>query len=303
MLRSEVASASEWMRACSSAFVPLRVQSTDAHFAAQLRQERLSELVTLTSVTSRASEVIRDRPVISESPREDILLSVHRNGVGTVSQHNRVARLKPGAAVLYDASAPYTLSFPAAMSETVLQFPRSALSRSGYTFEELTARVLQPSGSLRALIALASGIGFGDQNRGDIEAAAIADSLAVLLVAALTAERHREPIADAELLTMALRMHVDEYASDPALTPESLARTFHLSLRSVQKLFEHDGDAPAQYIRRRRVAIAHDHLRSGCTVAEAAFRSGFVNTDTFSRAFKREIGSPPSSVTRVQLLP
>lgn len=295
MLHAEVASASDWMRACSTAFVPLRVRSTSAGFAASLEQVELGPGVTLTAVTGRASEVVRDRAVIAASPREDILLSLHRSGSGTVTQYARTARLTPGAAVLYDASAPYTLAFPAQMSEIVLQLPRGAVSRVGNAFEDLTARILQPSAPLRALTALAGSIDPATSARDRVEDEAVAESLASLLRASLAADRTATaPPLEAELLALAMRLHVDEHAADPALTPESLARTFHVSLRHAQKLFARQGDGPAGYIRQRRLDIARQLVRGGAPIAQIAHRSGFADADTFSRAFKREYGIAPS---------
>lgn len=296
MLHAEVTSVSEWIRACSTAFVPLRVRAASPAFRASLAQIELVPGLTITTVLTRASEVVRDRRVIDESPREDLLLSIQRRGIGTVCQHRRTARLTPGAAALYDASAPYTLAFPAQMTEIVLQLPRRAISNVGHAFEDLTARVLQPSAPLRALASLAGSVDTtGMRDRDRICDEAVAEALASLLRASLAADRATtEPPLEAELLAIALRMHVDEQAADPELTPESLARAFHISLRYTQKLFALEGDAPAAYIRRRRLEVAQQLLRSGSSVAEAAHRSGFVDVDTFSRAFKREYGVAPS---------
>lgn len=294
MLHAEVTSPVEWMRACSTAFVPLRVRSMDAQFEASLEQVELAPGVTLTSVTSHASDVVRDHAVIAANPREDILLSLHRKGGGAVSQHGRTARMVPGAAVLYDASEPYTLSFPGQMSEIVLQLPRRAVSRVGHAFEDLTARPLQSGGPLRALAALAGSVRPEVRARERIEDEAVAQSLFALLLAALAVERASAPPIEGDLLAMALRLHVDEHASDPALTPQSLADAFHISLRYAQKLFSREDEAPATYIRLRRLEIAQRELRAGAAVATAAYRSGFTDVDTFSRAFKREFGAAPS---------
>jgi AraC-like DNA-binding protein len=224
-----------------------------------------------------------------------VLVSLHRSGSGSVEQYGRTARLVPGAAALYDASAPYTLSFPGQMSEIVLQLPRETISSVGHAFEDLTARVLHPSGPLKALVALAGAVDPGEREGSAASDGAVAESLASLLRAALTSEPPSEaPPVEAELLALALRLHVDEHAADPHLTPESLAAEFHISLRYAQKLFSRDGDAPASYIRLRRLELAQRHLRAGSSVSEAAYRSGFLDVDTFSRAFKREFGIAPS---------
>lgn len=296
MLHADVTSVSEWVHACSSAFVPLRVRAARLDFQASLEQVELAPGVTLTAVTSHASEVVRDREVIAASPREDILLSLHRRGSGAVSQHNRTARLTPGGCAVYDASTPYTLSFPGQMSEIVLQLPRDTIGRSGHAFEDLTARLLQPSASLHALTALAGSVDPTTKERSLATDEAVAESLASLLRSSLVqSDPFAEPPLEAELLAGALQLHIDEYAADPEMTPEALAATFHLSLRYVQKLFEqHVGIGVSTCIRLRRLELAQHLLRQRIGVAETAHRSGFLDVDTFSRAFKREFGTTPS---------
>ena len=111
--------------------------------------------VALTRVASGASEVYRSDRVIAQHPRDDLLISLHRSGTGSVTQHGREARLRAGSAALYDASSPYTLAFPGRMSEVVLQLPRRCIPATGDAFAGLTARALPEGGPLRALTALA----------------------------------------------------------------------------------------------------------------------------------------------------
>lgn len=291
MQYTEIATATEWTRACSEAFVPLSVRRTARDFSAFLTQIELAPGITVSSVKSAASEVVREPRLIRESPREDILLSLHRVGSGFVTQHDRRARLTPGSAALYETTSPYVLSFPTPMSEIVLQLPRSALSLPGNTITDLTAHTLAPSGSLRALAALLGSVDVGTCGDGVVE------SLTALLKTALNSQDPAgvPPLA-AEHLLIALRLHADEHCTDPEFSPEMLAHDFHVSLRYTQKLFALDDDSPAAYIRRRRLEHAHHRLRTGSTVAQAAHASGFFDVDTFSRAFKRHYGFVPSQI-------
>lgn len=299
MLHAEVTSGLEWSKACSSAFVPLRVCSAGPAFRASLKQLTLAPDVTLTQVTSHASEVVRDSSVIYENPRDDVLLSLQLRGSGTVTQHGRAARLTPGSCALYDAGSPYSLSFPGQMSEIVLQLPRATLAHSSAEFEQLTARILPPSSALRGLFALAGSVTTAAQPHNTATDEAIAEALASLLQASLTLSRaHDAPPLEAELLAVALQLHIDEHASQPDFTPEALAASFHISLRYAQKLFaKHLDTGVASYIRQRRLETAADLLRAHSTVADAARRSGFVDVDSFSRAFKREYGVTPSRMS------
>jgi len=280
----------EWASACSDAFVPLGVRSAGGGFAARLDQRRLTPQVSVTTVWSEGSQVYRDAAVIAEHPRDAVLVSLHRSGTGSVSQHGRRASLRPGTAALYDASSPYVLDFPGRMSEVVLQLPRRVLGR--HVAERVSARPLPDGGPLTALTCLASALPAaspGPRDDGDL-----AEALTSLLRSVVGSDPASAPRVEAEMLLRALRAFVDEHVAEPDLCPERLAAAHFVSLRLVQKLFAEDGDSPAAYIRRRRLELARELLRGGTRVGVAAERSGFVDPDSFSRAFRREFGLLPS---------
>lgn len=298
MPQVEVSSAEEWAEACSSAFVPLRVRSASARFDATLQQHVLSPEVSLTRVSSTASEVYRSDRVIAQHPRDDLLVSLHRSGRGTVRQHGRQTDLTAGRAALYDASVPYTLAFTGRMSEIVLQVPRRALPSRRHEVDDLTARTLPDGAALRALTALAASVvPEADDDAGPADLA-IADALVTLLGAVVSDSTSGPLPLDGRLLLTALHRYVDEHLADPDLGPEQLAHAHHVSLRLVQKLFAEVGDSPAAHIRGRRLQAARRLLVRGESVARAAYLSGFPDPDTFTRAFKREFGTLPSAVRR-----
>jgi AraC-like DNA-binding protein len=273
------------------------VRSATPRFTASLQQHVLSPEVTLTRVASGASEVYRSNQVIAQHPREDLLISLHRGGTGTVTQNGREAMLRAGSAAMYDASSPYTLTFPGRMSEVVLQLPRRCIPAGRNVVADLTARPLPEGGPLRALTALAAAVQPDASVSDRLEDAAVADALVSLLTALVVSETaFAAPRLDSELLRTALRRYIDEHLIDSRLSPAEVAHAHHISLRLVQKLFAEDGDSPAAYIRRRRLESARRLLLSGEPVGRTAFLSGFNDVDTFCRAFKREFGASPSSL-------
>jgi AraC-like DNA-binding protein len=81
---------------------------------------------------------------------------------------------------------------------------------------------------------------------------------------------------------------------------ESLADVAHSS-RSLfsERFMSVVGVSPARYLTRWRMHLASSWLRDGrVTVAEAAARLGYESEASFSRAFKRFSGVPPSSLRR-----
>lgn len=289
-------SSAGWADACSTAFVPLTVTSRSSRFTATLSQRSLSHGVSLTRVTSGASSVTRDWRTINTSPRESILVSLHRGGAGTVTQHDRRAQLRGGSAALYDASAPYELAFPAKMSEIVLQLPRPVLAATGKALRDLTARPLSPGPELNMLHAVASAASFEHVHSLDFENEALTDALIELLRAALTATSVVPVGADTVALSM--RSYIADHFRDPDLTPEQVANAHHISLRQAQRLFARDDISIAAFIRSVRLADAHRAIQSGTAIGAAAQRCGYTDTDSFRRAFKNQYGSAPTHLPR-----
>ncbi len=83
---------------------------------------------------------------------------------------------------------------------------------------------------------------------------------------------------------------VDELAREVALSRSSLAERFNRMI----------GEPPMQYLKRWRLTLAAQALRSGNdAIAKVAERSGYESEASFTRAFKREFGVPPTVWRRV----
>lgn len=293
-----VRSVEEWAQACSRAFVPLTVHGGASRFGASLEQTALASGVSITRVASAGSVVARRSGLIAREPREDLLLSVHRSGRGSVEQRGRVAEMRAGAAVAYDASTPYVLRFPGRMSELVLQVPRGAVGRMGNAFADLTATPLPPSGSLTALSNLMAAVGSAEgAPRSAAEEALLSEAALTLLRGALLPTgRPATARIERDALERAMRTFVDEHLTDPDLSVERIATEYHVSVRTVHTVFSAAGEPPATLVRRKRLARARALLEAGEPVGRAAHRSGFTDLDTFTRAFRRHYGCTPSEV-------
>ena len=79
---------------------------------------------------------------------------------------------------------------------------------------------------------------------------------------------------------------VDELAHKVALSRSALAERFSALV----------GEPPMQYLMRWRLALAAQALRAGGdAIVRVAERSGYESEAAFSRAFKREFGTPPAA--------
>jgi AraC-like DNA-binding protein len=73
-----------------------------------------------------------------------------------------------------------------------------------------------------------------------------------------------------------------------------VAAALHMSPRTLQRRLEEEGTAFTEVLDRVRLELARDALRARATsLTTLAFRLGFADLATFSRAFKRWTGQPP----------
>ncbi len=87
---------------------------------------------------------------------------------------------------------------------------------------------------------------------------------------------------------------------DPGLSVGQLSKHFRCSERSLQRLFELDGQSFSHFVLQKRLALAHRMLSNPVLRAEkissVAYDCGFSDVSYFNRAFRRAYGSAPSLV-------
>lgn len=107
-----------------------------------------------------------------------------------------------------------------------------------------------------------------------------------------TAQRGAAPIAVRRALTF-----IDENAHRP-ITIDDVATAAFISTRGLQYAFRRALDAtPAEYLRRARLAGAHQELVDGTSdsIATVARRWGFSHPSRFAAAYRSEYGQAPSA--------
>ncbi|MDL5159507.1 helix-turn-helix transcriptional regulator [Actinomycetospora termitidis] len=119
---------------------------------------------------------------------------------------------------------------------------------------------------------------------------------------ARAAEGGRVPRVEPAVVRRAAQF-MDEHAHD-AIGLEDVAAAARVSPRALQMAFRrHRDQTPLEYLRRVRMARAHQDLRDGDptrgdTVAEIAARWGFGNAGRFSGEYRRVHGCSPNETLR-----
>ncbi|MGT2531165.1 helix-turn-helix domain-containing protein [Streptomyces nojiriensis] len=241
--------------------------------------------------------------VLSEMPdtndRNHVYLGVHVRGPVTVDHGRARTPLEPNDLVFCDPARRHLLQFGEDCQMIFFRVPRCYL---GVTESELN-RVLgvpvrggEGIGALASdfLTALATKAEFRRSSIGNRRARTAVRLLSVLVMELLEADTADE--TDDGTLSR-IHAYIEEHLMDPDLSPESIARAHHISVRYLQKLFQNDRSTVSQWVRQRRLEFCRLELgRSNrrITMAAVAHRWGFSSPSHFSRTFRGAYGMSPS---------
>ncbi|MET8771694.1 helix-turn-helix transcriptional regulator [Streptomyces sp. NPDC004658] len=246
----------------------------------------------------------RPRRLIARESGEYLFVGLR--GTGGASPARKPAadvRLGPGDICFYDVHQPAALDFPRQARLKVFLLPCELLGLARSDVPRLTQAPVTPASRLGALLSpfLSD---FADTAVG--ARSVLGDLLAWNAVSLLTtlADEHladqargREPGTRTPLMSDILDF-IDLRLSDADLSPETIARAHHISVRYLHKLFREEGTTVGRLIQRRRLAECRRFLTlrsaENMTIAAVARRWGFASPTHFSRVFRATYGMSPS---------
>ena len=96
---------------------------------------------------------------------------------------------------------------------------------------------------------------------------------------------------------LVVKSYIDAHFTEDTLCSTSLEEYFQCSYTKIRKSFSASvGISISSYIERKRMVLSNELLSTGdYSVAEVAEKCGYVNDNTFYKAYKRTYGYPPSS--------
>jgi AraC-like DNA-binding protein len=98
-----------------------------------------------------------------------------------------------------------------------------------------------------------------------------------------------------------MRAYVQTRLADPSLSVSSLAHAFGVTPRHVHRVFAAFGMTPSNYILEGRLNLAAASLRDikgTADITHVGLDSGFSDSTTFSRAFRKRYGVSPRDYRR-----
>lgn len=253
--------------------------------------------VQLARVVGSSHVVERTQRVIRSSPADAIAVYATLRGDAWFEHAAGLQTLRPGHVLIADADQPFSRGFAHGLEELAIKVPRKAFTDStGLTSLRSPVVVSFAEGGNRYAKALVAAADRATRTHHAIPAdeRTILGLIAVVATGgdAIPAVAHRAAACS----------FIDAHLPDRALTASQVAAAIGISERHLSRIFAAEGTSVPQHVLCRRLHLAYSMLADPAdveqTVAEVAFRCGFMSATYFSRVFREYFGQRAGDVRR-----
>ncbi|MGW4597538.1 helix-turn-helix domain-containing protein [Streptomyces sp. NPDC004457] len=292
-----------WREALSQTFGAVDMGVPDEVDRGTIRTAALGAVQTVT-VDGDPLRAHRTRRLIAGSDNDDyVVVKLLCGGAARIEQDDREAHVRPGQLFVYDMARPVRLTLPERFRTKSLVLPREVLGLSEPDLRQITAAPLGSESAVGGLLTpllsrLVDSAASYPQRTGELIARNVVD-----LVQTLAEERlgrgAEDSASGARTSLVRIRAYIDRHLAHPELSPDSIARAHHISVRYLHKLFELEDITVSRWIQQRRLEHCRRDLArrdtAHLTVAAVAHRWGFTSASHFSRVFRAAYGTSPAA--------
>lgn len=292
--------AEEWQRRIGDTVFPLVMKAASPAFTGSIRTVDLPRGVRISEIDVESNHLIRTDRLIKTMPSEHVLVLFQYKGQAIMREATRRVLLEKGSAAIADPSQPYEVSMTSGSHQLVFLLPEASVRAAGAKVSEVSTRLLPGSSlAVRHLSLLVTDLVSVDLAPAEVEGltAAAVD----LLRSALTGLGTSPALGSVtrEALRRIVQDYIHRHLGDPGLSVESVAKAHQISVRHLAVVFGSDS-TPGEYIRKARLQKVFDDLVNpdleAMTASQIAYRWGFTNYPTLTRAFRREFEIAPNEV-------
>jgi AraC-like DNA-binding protein len=263
----------------------------------------------LIEVDADAQFVTRTRKLIDQTEGAWLLM-IQEEGVCEVGQGERTTKLSPGDIGFLDTSRPYEVTFPRSFRQGILKMPAALFGDIAPKGDDLAGAVLPGDMTLTAiarhnLLLLKHSAAAIEPIFLPAAANCAIDHLALAMRARRGVGLTKIAAHSASAYMLRADAYISDHLHDSELSVEEVAQSAGISTGHLQQLYRARGLSVAQSILDRRLDHCCKELadpsRSDESVTSIAFRWGFSESSSFSRAFRRAFGVSPRQYRRNHL--
>ena len=276
-----------------------------ANYLAHLESTNLGS-IDVIQMRHPAADFHRTAPLIRRADPETYNFVFLVSGRQQFTQARQTTEISCGSMLLYHASREFrTCAHPDVRSETAINIamPRALLPLTDKKLAAMLGVELASKSALGTLVAqhlrlLATDAATYEATEA-MRLSHITVDLLGLMLGRQAGTEAALPIETRENALLArINAFVQTHLSDPLLTPQSIAKAHHISVRTLYRLVEtSDRDGVTGWIRQLRLDRCRHDLQDpqfrDRPVYVIAARWGFTNSAHFSRVFRAAFGVTP----------
>jgi AraC family transcriptional regulator, positive regulator of tynA and feaB len=288
-----------WRDVLCEAFVPLTPTATgDGSDAAGRIAVRTLSGLTCSALSSHPQRVAHGPREVARSDDSWFFVNLQVSGRCHVRQGATETTVRPGGIVVVDTTRPYWFDHDVPWEILSFRVPHASLAGRLTGPEAGLGRVVDGEQGVGGVLAsMMRALWRVDEDLPAPATAELQDSLTAMTALALAGVPDvMEP--DRRLVQRtAIVRHVALRLSDHRLGVASVCREFGISPRHLQNLFADSGAGFAETVRRMRLDHCAARLAdptARTSVTQLGLDHGFLDSSSFSRAFRRQFGVSPS---------
>ena len=272
-----------------------------ANFHGAIRQAEIGNF-GIVNLSCSSHRVHRSERQLDDATKNHLVILLQNEGAVHIEHKGADDDLGPSGIFVFDPSFTHEMKFHSDIGQTLLRFPKDAVSLRGIDPYELAGAKLNcKSGLGRCFIEFISSV------TDELEECAEYDCQRLLETAVdlfkLTLQQNHSLMPEQLTPTQRhrlsqIRAYIEYHLNTPGLNAEHVSIHFDVSRRYIDKLFSLTGETLSGWIKKRRLELCCRLLReknaATMSITEAAYFSGFGDISYFNRAFKQRYHITPS---------
>jgi AraC-like DNA-binding protein len=246
----------------------------------------------------------RTRTMVAQDD-DDLFLIVNTGGTFSASQLDREAEIGTSGAYLISCAEVGTFQWPENMKLAVVRTRLDAVASLVRNVYDKVGRPIAADNEglallIRYLRVLHDAEPFAAKDVQALVTRHVQDLIALMLGAKGDAQAIASSRGLRAARVMAVKAHIEQHLGHARLSPETIARRFRISARTLQRLFETEGTSFSEYLLCRRLARAYAALGEprgdARSIGDIALDCGFGNISYFNRCFRSRYSATPSEI-------
>ncbi len=271
---------------------------TEGEFQGELSVKSLGRSALITRIHSTPMEY---HEMEEASYTDDYFICLSLCPYAQLTQNGITSEQFSGDMVIYDNNQPFSYRFPEGDNQIVISVPHFVFNAEVNSFSALLNKTLKSDSPLGSFVSSMIQQAWESEEQEDIYGDKMLSAILSILSSAFEAaspEGNQAALRDKRDNLSLVQQFIVENMEDPTLSVESISQQFHMSSRTLSRLFSKENTSVMRWVWQQRIKASYKTLVTNLDipVSEVAYQHGFSNMSHFSKMFKETYGITPSQL-------